>query len=88
VQAFDTNRLNLLIATILAAAAVYLPHGAAQAAGIDASETMKTPPQIDWKPNYNYPPGTAETSVLFGDPAAAGQYFLLVRIPWLHERAT
>lgn len=79
-QTFDTNRRNLLIAPLLAAAAAYLPGEAAQAAGIDTAQTiLKTPAQIAWKPNYNYPPGTAETAILSGDPTAAGQYFLLVK---------
>ncbi|MDB5655690.1 MAG: uncharacterized protein JWQ94_3303 [Tardiphaga sp.] len=74
-----TNRRHLLIAPLLAAAAAYLPKGA-QAAGIDASQTiLKTMSDIVWTPNYHYPSGTAETSLLSGDPTKEGQYFLLVK---------
>jgi hypothetical protein len=74
------NRRDLLLAPLLAAASIYLPGTSAQAAGINPSETaLRTRTDIEWKPHYKYPPGTADEAVLFGDSSSPGQYLVLIR---------
>ncbi len=77
---FITNRRDLLAAPLLAAAAASFGIGSAQAAGVDPSMTIVTPPdQIPWQPLYNFPPGMAEQAPMFGAIGEPGQYFVLIR---------
>ena len=74
------HRRNLLAAPLLALFGGSFLTSAAQAAGVDPSMTMVTPPdQIPWKPLYNFPAGMAESAAVHGALSDAGQYFVLIR---------
>jgi hypothetical protein len=74
------NRRDMLIASLLAAAATSFATDAARAAGVDPTMTIVTPPdQIPWQPLYNFPPGMAEQANMVSKIADPGQYFVLIR---------
>ena len=76
---FMPNRRDLLIAPLLAAAASF-GIGKVQAAGVDPTMTIVTPPdKIPWQPLYNFPPGMAEQAAMVGSIGEPGQYFALIR---------
>ena len=75
-----TNRRDLMMAPLLAAAAASFGIGPAEAAGVDPSMTIiKLPDQLSWQPPYDFPSGMVEQAVLFGALSEPGQYFVLIR---------
>ena len=74
------NRRDLLTASLIAAAATSFGASGADAAGVDPTMTIIVPPdRIPWKPQNNYPSGTADSAALIGGINDPGQYFLLIR---------
>lgn len=74
------NRRALLIAPLLAAAAASIGIEAGQAAGVDPTMTLITPPdKIPWQLLYNFPPGMAEQANMVSAVGEPGQYFVLIR---------
>ncbi len=74
------NRRDLLIAPLLAAATTSFAIEAGQAAGVDPTMTIVTPPdKIPWQPLYDFPPGTADHANMVGAVGEPGQHFILIR---------
>ena len=62
-----TTRREMMIVPMLAAAFAMLGPESANAAGVDPTMTMITPPnQIPWQELYNFPKGAAEAAPMFG----------------------
>jgi len=73
-ELFTRRELALPLAAALAGI------GAAQAAGVDPTMTMITPPdQIPWQAMKGFPANSVDSAPLFGKTADAGPYFVLIR---------
>ena len=73
-------RREILATSLLAAAALSLRAGPAEAAGADPAMTQVTQADaIPWKQLYNFPEGTAEQASMFSAVGEPGQYFVLIR---------
>ncbi len=76
---FVTDRRDLLLAPLLASFAS-VGFNPAQAAGVDPSITIITPPdQIPWKVHDGRPRNISEEAPLFSSIGAEGPYFTLIR---------
>jgi len=72
-----TTRREMMIVPMLAAAFAMVGPESANAAGVDPTMTMITPPnQIPWQELYK---GAAEAAPMFGKVSDPGQYFVLIR---------
>jgi hypothetical protein len=73
------NRRDALLASF-SAALLPLAFREASASPIDPNQTIiKLPGELAWKASANNPPESVESCPLFGDPAAGGLYYTLVR---------
>jgi hypothetical protein len=71
----ETRRRDLVAGPLVAVAAMALGVKLGKAAGVDPTMTVVTRPnEIPWKP-----PEMAESTNMFGDIHAPGQYFVLLR---------
>ena len=76
----EASRRDLIGGPLFASLFGGLAATAAQAAGVDPTMTVITPPdKIPWKPLYNLPPGAARSATMFGKISDPGQYFVLIQ---------
>jgi hypothetical protein len=76
----ETRRRDLVAGPLVAIAAMALRPKPVHAAGVDPTMTIiKRPDEIPWQPLYNFPPGMAESAIMYGAIDAPGQYFVLIR---------
>ena len=76
----ETSGRDIIAGPLLATLFGGFAAEAAQAAGVDPTMTMITPPEkIHWKPLYNLPPGAARSATMFGKISDPGQYFVLIQ---------
>ncbi len=74
------GRRALVLGPLLTALATSLGRGAAEAAGVDASETVvELPDHLSWRAVSDIPATASEQATLFGATDAPGQYLVLVR---------
>jgi hypothetical protein len=77
---FSTDRRDLLLTSLLAAAAASFGTGPAEAAGVDPTKTIITPAsQIPWQIHYGYPADVAQEAALVSALDQPGQYLTLIR---------
>ncbi|WP_158807486.1 hypothetical protein [Beijerinckia sp. L45] len=77
---FSTDRRDLLLAPLLAAAAASFGLNTARAAGVDPAHTIiKLADQIPWQIHYGYPGDVAQEAALFSALDQPGQYLTLIR---------
>jgi hypothetical protein len=75
-----TTRREMVTVPLFAAAFAMFGAEKAEAAGVDPTMTMITPPdQIPWQELYNFPKGAAEGASMVGKVSEPGQYFVLIR---------
>ena len=80
IDAFFTNRRDLLIAPLLAAIPTALLGDHADASPVDPAKTFtKLPDQITWEKARNRPPKTVEQALLWGKSSEPGLYYYLVK---------
>jgi hypothetical protein len=77
---FDANRRDLLLASLLAAAAAPMGAGLVDASPLDPQETKITPrDDLPWRSTQDYPAKSADRVMLTGDVKAPGLYYTLIR---------
>jgi hypothetical protein len=75
-----TTRREMVTVPLFAAAFAMFGAETPEAAGVDPTMTMITPPdQIPWQELYNFPKGAADAATMLGKVSEPGQYFVLIR---------